>query len=935
MEFTLKLDKKAQARIDAGRCIDCGECGRICPTGAILEYQKDVSGIFSSEETPMVDSSCSVGCPMGTIPQTVAAFLREGQAGMAYQHIVERNPMPWVSSQVCENLCYEHCKLRNIGEEPIDVRALEKEAVAKGVLPVYAFTKPAYDKIAIIGGGPAGIMAAFELRRMGYRPVIFEKRDRLGGAMSWGIADQRLDKKKLHEEIDRLIDTGVEVRYHYALGENFQMGKIWEEGFAACLLAVGAGIPADRQLRGGDVHGVFEATEILRQCNDGGCSAREAEAAGAGVEALGKTVVIYGNGRLAAETARVLARRAEKVILLAAEELGDTNFPAGTAKAMESLGVEFRRVSGVRQVISDPHGVKALDVLDGSHATNLFCDSLVMATGMRSDVEHICKAETRPEGYIRTDGRFRTNLEKIYACGDVLGECDSVVKALGEGRRAARRIDEDLRRTGDDGEKPPYYRAPAGETIYPENILKARDFRAIGEAGEDCAEDIVTMLRDAGIREDMPVWFVDDGPEEAGKYKKVAVIGGGIAGITAAIALAKAGHRPTIYEKTSRLGGACRWLATNRRFDRKKMDEEMKKVEASGIHVIYNASGGVNPDLLVLMKEYDAILLAIGETAPKKPDIPGADARGALDVISLMTVLNNGEIPADLGQRTAVVGGDEISIDVARALRRLGREVTLLVPCGRGKLQITTGAVDLLLDDGINLVTGVAPEKIQVKNGAVDGVSCRILENGSSLGIPCDTVIFGEGKGPDMTTISLKNLYLDLDEKGYAKINTRLATNMRGVFALGDFNMSSIDAGRAGAAAVRNYLEGTDETVVVETFRPEEIAVEHDRIPGREGTPDGKKPALTLTGEAARCISCGYHQAREKLCLGCGICQRYCPTGAIWMEGLDGAQKEASKGVPGTSGAARTGAGTLSGTGGAPGTGAETAGSSAAGEVRK
>ena len=80
-------------------------------------------------------------------------------------------------------------------------------------------------------------MAAFELRRAGYRPVIFEKRDRLGGAMSWGISDHRLNKEMLHQEIDRLIDTGIEVRYHHILGENYSLQQIWEEGFSAVLLS--------------------------------------------------------------------------------------------------------------------------------------------------------------------------------------------------------------------------------------------------------------------------------------------------------------------------------------------------------------------------------------------------------------------------------------------------------------------------------------------------------------------------------------------------------------------------------------------------------------------------------------------------------------------------------------------------------------------------
>ena len=884
MEVTLRIDKKAQARINPGRCINCGECRRICPTDAINEYQKAVSGLFSSGSQQVSETSCSVGCPLGIIPQTVAALIRSGDASGAYRHIAERTPLPWICSEVCDGPCYDHCKLLNLGEEPLDMHALERAAMREGKAIQFEITPPTYDKVAVIGGGPAGIMAAFELRRLGYRPVIFEKRDRLGGGMSWGIPDQKLDKKAMHLEIDRMIDTGIEVRYGYALGENFSLEQIWNEDFAACLMATGRCEPVAETVAGADCSGVFQAMDILREVNDGGYSEKEKGSAAFGMDQMGQKIVIVGRGSLLTEVATVLAATGKEITII--YDRSETDEDAEKAIAsLEEMGAVCRNAA-VRQVISDPEGIKAVEVTEESRPSNIFCDGLVLAFGRRSEVEHIGMVETSAEGIVHVDRSYRTNRDKIYACGEVAGCRESIVEAMAQGRAAALAIDRDLRATGEEDGRAEFYPASTGETIYPQNLLRDRDMRAIGRTSESSIEDIVSVLRAAGLSDDMPIYFKDDGPSEDDSIKKVAVVGGGLAGIAAAIAFAKKGIRPTIFEKTSRLGGRCRWLATNRRYDRDRMDLEMAKLEYAGIRVMTDTSAGIRPDLMELLKDYDAVLLAIGESAPARPDIPGADARGAFDVVSLMNQLNNGQVPEDLGNRVCVIGSDEISLDVARGLKRICEEVTVLSVCGKGKLQVTTSAGRQILEEGINLITGVEAVEIETKEGNVSSLMCNVISNGSSLKVSCDTVVFGEGKKPDLETLSLRNLYLDLDEDGYVKANTRLATNMRGVFAIGDFNMSSIDAGRAGATAVSNYLLGESESVVVEKFRPEEMATEHERIEGKSGVILQQEAAPTHEDEGGRCINCGYHQPEENRCIGCGICQKTCPVGAIWMEGI-------------------------------------------------
>ena len=911
MNFNLTIDKTVQAQIDSRRCINCGKCGELCPTGAIAEYQKTVfSGFpyYQDAKRYAVESTCSTGCPLGIVPQAVAALVKAGDIESAYRMIAEKNPLPWVCSQVCDHFCQTVCK-RELLDEPVRMQALERYILSRIEPKPVKYILNRYQKIAVIGGGPAGITAAHDLAKLGYSVTIFEKDSRLGGAMSWGIPQSRLDREKLAVEIERITSAGIEVRCNQHIGCEVPLSELWAEGFSAVLIAAGASYGRLLPIPGAEGTHVYDAVSVMRMIN-GMASETEPEVA------LGDHIVLVGGGDFALDLAEYLAGQGKQILCTTIESEENLQRSGEELQAAEERGIEFRVLTAPKQIIREKGAVKAVEFerveyledergvlrvhgIRGSEY-NVLCDTVIFAVGQKSDISSIINAETWPDGCLRIDKHHRTNKAMIFACGDVTGESSSIAGAMAAGRQAAREIDRALQQRTLPQKKRQLRNAPDGETIYPENIPRIRPQRetarvdGMSAAAPKPVDDILPMLRSAGIEEKMPVLLNRHGG------KKVAVAGGGIAGITAAISLAKKGYQPTIFEKTAGLGGSCRWLFSEKRIDRGRLIEELKKVEESGIEVVYNATVGVNPGFAQLKADgYEAILLAMGETAGRKPKIEHADSVGVWDVVTLMRALLHQEVPEGLCGKVLVLGNDEMALDAARVLREHCEEVTLMAECSRGGLQATTSAVNLALEEGVNLVTGVMLSRINQKDGRVDSIDCKILENNLSMNAACDTLVLCNTRRADTDTLAVRNPELTLNVTGYPLVNERLETKIPGVLSLGDYDMSGPDAGRAGAAAIDNYLAKGGMAISVLERKPKEKAVTHEilagKSPQKQPVPEAGQAVYSrqqAETEASRCMACGYHKERFEQCMGCGICMQYCPTNAITMTGLEQQQEE-------------------------------------------
>ena len=894
MNLTLNMEKTLDAVIDSSIRVNCGSCGEICPVGAINELERKVEGISEDQG----NEEARAVCPLGIVPQVLAEYIKQGRVDDAAEYLYGRNPLAAVCAYTCDQSCTMGDKRRSLPAEPVDIAAMERFLTDKVRQEKINYSPRYREKIAVIGGGPAGIAAANKLALRGYRVTIIERDQTLGGAMAWGIPGFRLDKDLLDAEIEKIVFGGITVKCGINVGEDISLDELRED-YDAVILASGASKGAVLNFEGTDGDMVLDGVSVLRAIN----LRPEDE-----FTAVGDKVVVIGGGGFAADVSRTLARKGKEVSCVAMEDEKGVQIDADVLKAMAAEGIEFKCKAAPKKIVRNNGQItevefgsvvlrendegKKIPAIADEVGFYIPCDTVVFAVGRKFLVDGIGQFSRYPDGAVKVDKLSRTSREKIFACGDVTGVSNSVIGAISSGKEAAEHVDAFLR-----GRHFPYRHADfAGqgdETIVREEIAMVRPqrettiFSKTGRINIAPAEDIISLLRQAGIEEDMPLLVDREAPDFA-KKKKVAVIGGGIAGITAAIELAKKGYAPVIFEKTPHLGGKYRWFATEKRIDSDGAGDELAKVEASGIQVITNASAGIKPSISELKAEgFGAILFAIGESRGVRPDMPGAYSVGIFEMISLASRLTRNLIINSIGGNAIVTGSDEMAVDVARKLKEYAGDVTLICRCSREELDRRTGAVSDALEEGVNLVTGTELVGLDTGDGNIKAAELRIISKDLVINVPCDTLVIGDTGMADTATVVARNPALKTDERGRLVTDEKLRTPISGVLSIGTCGMPSVEAGRAGALAVHSFLSGDD--VDVDFIVPEQTE-DNPKYEIIEGTTMADKGFEVgrhlLTGkqarqEASRYICAGYHQVNVSRCIGCGICTEACPEGAI------------------------------------------------------
>ena len=382
---------------------------------------------------------CVALCPAGVDIPGYIALTAEGRYADAVRLIRKDNPFPTACALVCEHPCESRCR-RNMLDKSINIRGIKRVAVdMAGHVPAPVCPAPTGKRIAIIGGGPSGLSAAYYLQLMGHQTTVFEKRKKLGGMLLYGIPSYRLPRERLQNDIDVILETGVEIRLETSIGN--EPGQISLEDlrkdYDALYIAIGAHSDKKIGIDGEDAGGVISAVEFLRA---------------------------IGGGNVAMDVARSSIRLgAEKVAVVYRRRKADmTALPEEVESAMAE-GVEIMELYAPQRVEADEDGnAKVLWVSQqmpgeirggrpspksvGTDPIPVECDIVIAAVGQGIESRYFVEQGIDAKwGVIQATGWTSIqNMPGIFAGGDCATGPATVIRAIAAGKVAAANIDQYL-----------------------------------------------------------------------------------------------------------------------------------------------------------------------------------------------------------------------------------------------------------------------------------------------------------------------------------------------------------------------------------------------------------------------------------------------------------------------------------------------------------
>jgi NADH-quinone oxidoreductase subunit F len=424
----------------------------------------------------MFKSPCQHTCPIEMDIPSYIALIRAERFEDAYKILLQTNPFPSVCGRVCDHKCQSKCRRGNM-DESIAIKFLKRFITDNAPRPkIEAVPVTRKEKIAIVGGGPAGLTTARDLALRGYKVTVFEELPKAGGMLYWGIPSYRLPRNILDHEIDDIRALGVDIRLNTRVGKDITFAKL-EKEFDFIYLATGAHKSQKMGVPGEDMKNVYGGVEFLREFN-----ANEDKWLN-GEKTLGKKVAVIGGGNSAIDAARVAARLGANVTILYRRLRQDMPAAQEEIKAAEEEGIKIEylvaplKIEGTKEKVSsitcqrmtlgdfDNSGRKKPVAVAGSEFT-LKVDAIVAAIGQMPDMSFVDKKTgveiNKWDCYnVGKDYKSRTANPRYFAGGDAVTGPDTVIAAIGAGHQAADDIDASIRKAN--GE--PVYEKPAMEKI--------------------------------------------------------------------------------------------------------------------------------------------------------------------------------------------------------------------------------------------------------------------------------------------------------------------------------------------------------------------------------------------------------------------------------------------------------------------------------------
>ncbi len=462
-----------QPTLPDSACKYCTACVGVCPTGALMDKRPVLRGrtvaplvVGGSREHALVP--CRAACPAETEVPRYVRLVAEGRYAEATAVIRGRVPFPGVLGHVCFHPCEDVCRRGEV-DAPVAICAIKRFAAEHddGLWKRHLATPvPTGKTVAIVGSGPAGLTAAYNLARLGHRVVVFEAAPEAGGMMRYGIPSYRLPRAVLDREIADIAGQGVEIRTGTRVGDGRGLGALRRE-YDAVFVAVGAPMSKKLPLDRSDLDGVEWGIDFLR------ASARAASAPAGTAQPsaeprdarhpLGRVVVV-GGGNVAIDVA-MTARRlgADDVQMVCLERRDEMPAFESEIALAEAEGIRIHTSWGPVRVIARDGSAAGIEFtrcaavfdaqqrfnprFDDSERTTIACDTAILAIGQTTDLSLIDgDIETRG-AFIRVDGAA-TTATGVFAGGEATDGPSSVVHAIASGRRAAMAIDRFLGGTG-------------------------------------------------------------------------------------------------------------------------------------------------------------------------------------------------------------------------------------------------------------------------------------------------------------------------------------------------------------------------------------------------------------------------------------------------------------------------------------------------------
>lgn len=471
------------AKVDKSKCVACGKCVEACPAGAVKLGQKLCKKDGSEVTYPKMPlpteqkwgehmwthnyrdvnrincydtgtAPCKTACPAHIAIQGYLQLAREGRYEEALALIKKDNPLPAICGRICNRRCEDACTRGTI-DEAVAIDAVKRFVAERDLdagtryipKPTVPSLKGHFDeKIAIIGAGPAGLSCAYFLADKGYKPTIFEKSEKPGGMLTYGIPSYKLEKDLIQAEIDVIKAMGVEIKCGVEVGKDITIQQLREQGYKGFYIAIGcqggrkAGVPGE------DAKGVYTAVEFLREAGE-----KEAFS-------LGNDVVVIGGGNVAIDAARTAGRCGDGNVSMFCLESRD-EMPASREEILEASEekITINNGWGPKEILTEDGKViavvfkKCTRVYDENHrfaplydegeTKTVLCSDVIFSVGQGivwGDLLKGTKVELRPNGGAIADRlTYQTAEPDIFVGGDVYTGPKFAIDAIAAGREGA------------------------------------------------------------------------------------------------------------------------------------------------------------------------------------------------------------------------------------------------------------------------------------------------------------------------------------------------------------------------------------------------------------------------------------------------------------------------------------------------------------------